>query len=116
MVEAKAEFVPHYEGYKEAGVEVLYTLHKDINDQPMYPADGSKNEFHDKIMVDYAESIGSQWPMAADIEYKMKYYYYKNGLPLILLISTDDMVIRFAQVGNDGIAVRDAIDAFLATP
>ena len=112
MAEAKAEFVPYYEAYKAAGLEVLYTLHKDTNDAPMYP-DESKKDSHDKLMSDYAESIGSRWPMAADLDFSLKPYYDKNGLPLIMLITTDDMVIRFVQVGNDGPAVRAAIDSFL---
>ena len=112
LSEAIQRFAPRYEEFQARGLEVLYTLHEDASGLPMYPTEGMTLA-HDKLLQDYRKKLGVDWPMLADKQFQLAGYFYQGGLPLVVLVDTATMEIRWVSVGHEAPAVNVYIDAFL---
>ncbi len=78
---------------------MLYTLYVDAFDRPLF-ADPSLEKAHENFFVGYQKTLGSSWPLLADLGWQLEPYFDTDGLPLVMLVSTEDMVIRHLSVGH----------------
>ena len=87
-------------------------------DDPLY-VDDAKKLANDKLMSDYLKSLwkeaeaGTEWPFYADIGFQLEPFYTKNGLPLVLLVTTEDMRIRLVNVGHNATYIKSWITTLL---
>ncbi len=112
MAEAKGQFVPYYNANKDKGFDILYTAHADNSAKPMYPSLSMK-KLHDKQMASYHKKLGGTFPFAADIGFKLKPFFVKGGLPLVLLIDTQTMKIEYLNIGHYAKQAKNAATALL---
>jgi len=91
---------------------VVYTLYVDAFDAPMYGQPSNKNS-HDNLMKGYAKSLGSTWPFFADPDWNLEPYFATDGLPLTVLVTTDDMKIIHASVGHHSEMLKMKVEEVL---
>ena len=104
--------MPFYKTEKDNGLEVLYTLHSDLLADPLYPT-AAKKVTHDKQMANYEKKLGSNWPFLADRYYHLKPFFYQKGLPLVVVVNTENMKIEFVNVGHDADKIKSTISELL---
>ncbi len=92
---------------------MIYTLYVDSFDGPMYGQPSDKKS-HDNLMKGYAESLGSTWPFYADPEWVLGPYFDTDALPLVMLVTTEDMKILHASVGHHSEMLKTKIDEVFA--
>lgn len=92
------KLIPIYEQYEPAGLEILFALSRDKNDQPMY-GPTANIAIHDLIMDDYLAEVGMPYPLVADQGYELEPYYPQPGLPLVILLDTATMQIVYVATG-----------------
>ncbi len=87
---------------------MAYTLYADAFDRPLYKDPGQKTG-HDNMMAGYEKSVGSSWPFFADPDWLLEPFFYKDGLPLAVLVTTADMAIVQVAVGHESSSLKEAI-------
>lgn len=75
--------------------------------------DDAKKLANDKLMSDYLKSLGVDWPFYADVGFQLEPFYTSNGLPLVILVTTDDMQIRLINVGHNAAYIKSWITTLL---
>ena len=78
-------------------------------------ADSSLKQSHDKLLEEYAKSLGSSWPQFADIGWQMEPFFPHTGLPLVVLVDTQTMRIHHVSIGHHSAMLKTMIDEILGT-
>ncbi len=94
------------------GFEVIYTLYADALDRPIY-GDPKLKLAHDAAFKKYEATVGSTWPLLADIGWQLEPFFDVEGLPLVVLIKTEDMSVLMAKVGHNSEATKALIEGVL---
>lgn len=64
-------------------------------------------------MANSKNSLGATWVMVADIGWQMEPFFYEDGLPLVVILSTDDMTMDLVMVGHHSDMIRTTIETIL---
>lgn len=102
-----------YNEYKEQGFEVVFTLYVDKFDRPLFE-DPSLEMSHKALFISYQNTLGSTWPLLADIGWQLEPFFDTEGLPLVMLVTTEDMQIRHASVGHHSEMLKTMAEEILA--
>jgi hypothetical protein len=68
---------------------------------------------HDAAFKSYQVTLGSTWPLLADIGWQLEPFFDTDGLPLVVLVTTKDMRILSATVGHHSEMLKEMIEATL---
>ena len=61
-------------------------------------------------MDSYQSRLGATWPFYADVSRHLIPYFFEDGLPMTLLITTDDMQIQMISIGhNEAEVIAEAL-------
>ncbi len=60
-------------------------------------------------MADYKKKLGASWLHAADRAFYLQKFFYKKGLPLVVVINTKNMKIEFVNVGHAANLIKSSI-------
>ena len=55
---------------------------------------------HKALFISYQNTLGSSWPLLADVGWQLEPFFDTEGLPMVMLVSTENMQILHASVGH----------------
>ena len=97
QVEAQ-ELGGYYDEYYDQGLRILYTMSEDYEGQSLFGNENS-TDAHMQLMNNWKESYGVEYPFVPDPDFIMEPYFTENAVPLTVILTTEDMRIRYLDLG-----------------
>ena len=91
---------------------MLYTLYVDKFDQPLFDDPGLEPA-HKALFISYQNTLSSTWPLVADVGWQLEPFFDTDGLPLVMLVSTEDMQIKYLSVGHHSEMLKQMAEEML---
>lgn len=104
--------VEYYSEYKVDGLEVYFTLYEDNEGKPMVE-DNEVTAAAMGVMETWKANYGINYPFLIDVQQTLRDYQIDGGVPLTMVITTDDMMIRYIDEGYSSAFIENKILHYL---
>jgi thiol-disulfide isomerase/thioredoxin len=104
--------VDYYKEYKVDGLEVYFTLYEDNDGLPMV-VDNEVTVAAMGVMETWKANYGINYPFLIDVQESLRAYQIDGGVPLTMVITTDDMMIRYIDEGYSSAFIENKILHYL---
>lgn len=92
------ELVDYYTKYKADGLEILYTMYEDPQGLPIFKGPETTS-YSMPFMNDWKYTYGVNYPLVADPDFLLESYFTAPSTPLTMVVTTDNMMIRYIDQG-----------------
>ena len=104
--------VEYYEEFQADGLEVYFTMFEDNAGNDMV-VDNEVTVAGMEVMNSWKALYGINYPFLIDAQKSLRDYQIDGGVPLTMIITTDDMMIRYIDEGYSSAFIENKILLYL---